>query len=74
MKETGLVMMDRGEGGSQTSHYKLFLYCLIFVTVSPCQKIKIKTSISGELKEKAWTVLMLVLVGLGYIVPAPSTG
>lgn len=57
VKETGLMIMDRGEGGIQTLHCKLFLYCLIFVTVSPCQKIKIKTSISGELKDKAWTVV-----------------
>ena len=77
VKETGLMIMDRGEGGIQTLHYKLFLYRLIFVTVSPCQKIKIKTSISGELKDKAWTVvhvLMLVLVGLGYIVLSPFPG
>lgn len=28
------MMMDRGEGVSQTSDYKLFLYCLIFVTIT----------------------------------------
>lgn len=32
------MMLDRGEGESQTSHYKLFLYCLFFVTVITLSK------------------------------------
>lgn len=36
------MMLDRGEGGSQTSHYKLFLYCLFFVTVITLSKNKNK--------------------------------